>query len=102
MKVSFRTNRLRKCFEQQKSGVREWGDVMATNYIRRIKAIQAAACFDDLPKLPQLNFHPLTGDKRGEYAVNLTGRARIILKKKMEDGHEIAEICDVDLTHYGD
>lgn len=102
MQVRFRTRELQRNFEQYKHGVRDWGNIVAKNYIKRVQAIQAAACFDDLEKLPQLNFHPLTENRAGQYAVNLTGRARLILTRVEQDGDDVMMLHEVDLGHYGD
>lgn len=44
----------------------------------RIKLIQAAKNLDDLMALPSLKCHPLKGDRKGQYAVKLTGFYRLI------------------------
>ena len=76
--------------------------MIAENYIKRINAIQASACFADLEKLPQLNFHLLHHDREGQFAINLTGRARLIVTKHVLDGTETIGIEEVDPEHYGD
>jgi plasmid maintenance system killer protein len=101
MQVRFKNRELQLNFEQSKHGVRAWGDVIARNYIKRIRAIQAASCFDDLDKLPQLHFHALKENRVGEFAVNLTGRARIILTREEQDGVDTLIVDEVDLEHYG-
>ena len=46
-----------------------------------------------------MNLHPLTGDRRGQLAIRLTGRARLIV----EPGGSDDEIVVVEVSdHYGD
>ncbi|WOG30121.1 type II toxin-antitoxin system RelE/ParE family toxin [Endozoicomonas sp. 8E] len=78
MIVKFRNKKLEKCFLQHKQAVREFGDPVARRYIMRIKLIQAAKNLDDLMALPSLKCHPLKGDRKGQYAVKLTGFYRLI------------------------
>ncbi|WP_373691325.1 type II toxin-antitoxin system RelE/ParE family toxin [Endozoicomonas sp. YOMI1] len=78
MQVKFRNNKLEKCFCEYKQAVREFGDQVARKYIQRIKLIQAASNLDDLMELPGLRCHPLKGDRKGQYAVKLTGFYRLI------------------------
>lgn len=78
MIVRFRKRKLEKCFVEHKQAVREFGDQVAKRYILRIKIIQHTKSLDDLMLLPALRCHPLTGNRKGQYAVNLTGRYRLI------------------------
>ena len=56
--------------------------------------------FDDLSKIPQLKFHPLTGNRKGEFAISLTGFYRLIITND-GDTFDIAKIEEVS-KHYDD
>jgi len=55
---------------------------------------------DELQSLPGLRCHPLSGDRKGQYAVNLNGFYRLIFTLK-GDVLEIVLIEEVS-KHYGD
>ncbi len=99
IQVKFKSPDLQDKFENSKGAIRAWGEVVGKNYIKRVRALQAAMRFEDLEKLPQLNFHPLKGNRKGQYAVNLSGRARLIVTREGEDTLIVQE---VNLDHYGD
>lgn len=102
LKVNFRTHHLQERFEKEREGIRAWGPIIARHFIKRVKAMQAAERFDDLARIPSLKFHPLKGDRQGQFAISITGRARLILIKEIVKGIATALIVEVDPEHYGD
>jgi toxin HigB-1 len=58
-----------------------------------LNALEAATQPEDV-NLPGLRFHRLTGDRKGEYAVSVSGNWRITFRWDGED------IVDVDLEDY--
>ena len=78
MDIQFRDNKLKKCFTQYRQAVKLWGEQVARKYIQRINIIQAANSLDELMNLPALRCHALKGDRKGQYAINLTGFYRLI------------------------
>lgn len=100
MEVRYRTRRLEQCYAQHKLAIREFGTEVGPRYIQRINLIKAAQSVDDLPRLPGLRYHALSGDRQGQYAVNLTGFYRLILTLH-GSSLEIVRIEEVS-KHYGD
>lgn len=100
MEISFRTKQLERCFCDQRTAVREFGADVAKRYIQRIQIIKAARSVDELSKLPGLRFHALTGDRSGEYAINLTGFYRLIVTIVGSEV-QVVQIKEVS-KHYGD
>ncbi len=100
MEVKFKTKKLQKQYEDSKHAVKDYGKDVAKKYIQRVNILKSAKSFDDLYKIPQLRFHPLTGNRKGEFAINLTGFYRLII---INDGDrfDIAKIEEVS-KHYGD
>ena len=88
---SFRHKGLRDLYEKNRTkGVRQ-------DQLRRIRAILArldAARHPSDMDLAGLRLHPMKGDLKGFWAVNVSGNWRIIFRF---DGEEP---CDVDLTDY--
>jgi toxin HigB-1 len=93
LSVKFNSKLLQKCFEKKNEAVKKWGIVIAENYIKRIETLQAVEAKEDLYKIPQLNFHPLKGEKKGQFGINLTGKMRMIVS--FEDNDTIVNILEV-------
>ena len=100
MEVRFKTNKLQKQYENSKDAVKAYGIDVAKKYIQRVGILKSAKSFDDLSKIPQLKFHPLTGDRKGEFAISLTGFYRLIITND-GDTFDIAKIEEVS-KHYDD
>ena len=97
MLVGFRTKKLRKWFEDSKTGQRALGQEVASRYIQRVTIIQYAKDLDELMRLPVIGCHPLTGNLAGLYGIKLTGFYRLIVS--VEEG--VVTIEGVS-KHYGD
>ncbi len=100
MEVRFKTNKLQKQYENSKEAIKAYGLDVAKKYINRVNLLKSAKSFDDLSKIPQLTFHPLTGDRNGEFAISLTGFYRLIITND-SDTFDIAKIEEVS-KHYDD
>lgn len=77
VEVTFRATRLRKCYEEQAAAQRAWGDAVARAYARRIELLKACETLQAVAAFRHLRFHPLTGDRKGQYAVTLHDRWRL-------------------------
>jgi len=100
LEIRFRTKKLEKQYLSHKEATKVYGQQVAKRYIMRINMIKAAKCFDDLYAIPTLKFHPLEGNRKGEFAVTLTGFYRLIITNDGET-FDIARIEEVS-KHYGD
>ena len=100
MEVRFKTNKLQKQYENSKDAIKEYGLDVAKKYINRVTLLKSAKSFDDLYTIPQLKFHPLTGNRKGEFAISLTGFYRLIITND-GDTFDIAKIEEVS-KHYDD
>ena len=95
MEVDFRTRRLERCFEDLSLAVREWGPEVGPRYVERIRAINRARGFEFLYGFRAWNLHPLRGDRRGQYALRLTGRMRLIIERGDDpDAVIVVEVVD--------
>jgi proteic killer suppression protein len=95
--IEFKTKKLRRWFEDSKSGQRVLGQEVATKYIQRVQVIQQAKDLDELISIRVLRCHPLVGDRDGLYGVKLTGFYRLIIS--IDEG--VATIEEVS-KHYDD
>ena len=79
MEVHFATSRLRRCYEDASRAGQQWGPDVARKYVQRIDLIELTESLEELPTLPGLRWHALSGNLAGRYAVTLTGNYRLIL-----------------------
>jgi len=100
LEIRFKTKKLQKEYENSKDAIKAYGTDVAKKYINRITLLKNAKSFDDLYKIPQLKFHPLTGNRKGEFAISLTGFYRLIITND-GDTFDIAKIEEVS-KHYDD
>ena len=77
MKISFKTQKLKKQLTKAKEMQKSYG-IMAKKINQRMKEIKASDNFEVLGTIPAAGCHELKGNKRGEYAVNISGNYRII------------------------
>lgn len=98
MEVDFESRQLRRCYEESAGAVRRWGPEVGRRYIARIQALYAANKFEDLETLNALGLHELKGAQKGQYAVTLNRRWRLLITPKGQDGVRVQEV----VNHYGD
>ena len=79
MDVRFRNRRLARCFERESEAVRAFGPTVGRLYRQRVILIRNSRTFESLFTYRHLRLHPLTGDRRGLYAMNITGPWRLVL-----------------------
>ena len=95
MEVRFRTRRLERCAGQLAAAVRAWGPEVGRRYIERVQLLQEAPGLEALYDIRTVGFHPLRGDRRGQFAIRLTGRMRLIVESGPEDGSvTVVEVVD--------
>jgi proteic killer suppression protein len=100
MNIGFRNKKLHRCCLSLKEGTREWGPAVARSYIQRIELLRNVRSMDDLRQFPSLRCHPLRGDRRGEYAIDLIGRYRLIF---VVEGGDPPAVCIQKVSkHYED
>lgn len=100
MNVSFRTRKLEKEYADGRLAVKAYGGQVARKYVQRVNIIKSAQNFDTVKQLPGLDCHPLKGNRKGQWALKLTGFMRLIVS--LTDGPpEIVRIDKVS-KHYGD
>ena len=99
MEVSFRTNQLRRNYEESARAIRQWGADVGRKYITRINQLYAVRDFQEAYNLRSMRLHPLKGSKRGELSIYLTGKWRlIVMKGDTEEDVIVKEVSN----HYDD
>lgn len=100
MVVRFATSRLERCYSGIRLAQREWGQKVGRTYIQRINTLWAARDGRDLFALKALDMHPLKGGRRGQFAMRLGDRERLIVAFE-DDAWTIVRVEEVS-KHYGD
>lgn len=100
MQVQFRTAQLRRCYERLAEGSRRWGKAIVRCYVERINIFYACETPDDLSRILPLRFHPLKGDRQGQFGMVLQGRWRLIVSFPA-DPPKTVRVEEVS-KHYGD
>jgi plasmid maintenance system killer protein len=98
--VRFATSRLERCYREIRLAQREWGQQVGRTYIQRINTLWAARDGRDLFALKALDMHPLKGNRRGQHAIRLGDRERLIVAFQ-DDAWTIVRVEEVS-KHYGD
>ncbi len=100
MLVKFKSNKLKKQYEDSDNAISSYGEDVGKKYILRINTIKSSTGIDDLKRIRVLRCHQLKGERKGEWAINLTGFYRLIFTLH-GDNLEIARIEEVS-KHYDD
>lgn len=100
MQIRFRRRALQRQYENSSEAFKAYAKVVAKKYIQRIEIIKTVRNVDELIQIRALRCHPLRGDREGQWALKLTGSARLIFTPE-GDQLEIACIEEVS-KHYDD
>lgn len=100
MKVSFRTRKLQRAYEESDRAIRAYGPEVGRRYIQRINVIKAARSLEDLTIQRPLRCDELENKRAGQWAINLTDRYRLIFTVSGL-GFDALRIEEV-TKHYGD
>ena len=100
MEVTFRTDQLRKCYEQYREGQRAWGEAVARKYIERINILKRCVTPQDVRSFRKLRLHKLTGKYEGRHAVTLHDRWRLLVT--FEEGPPVQVRIGEVTQHYDD
>jgi plasmid maintenance system killer protein len=77
VKISFKSTKLARSLTDAKEIQKAFG-TMAKKVNQRMKEISASANLEVLKSLPAANCHELKGDRKGEFAVDISGNYRIV------------------------
>lgn len=80
MEITFRTQKLKKTFDSEKDLKRAYGDRMARAIMRRLAVLKNAGTLALVPTLSPDRLHLLTGNRHGQYAVDLVHPYRLVFK----------------------
>lgn len=73
--------------------------MVARKYVQRVDQLLDAETLQDIRQLRFMRLHALTGRRQGQYAVDLTGRWRLIVE--IHEASNSLEVLEV-TNHYED
>lgn len=98
MEIRFRTRKLEKQYRSHKEAEKAYGRDVARKYISRINIIKRTRSINELQELPGLRCHSLKGNRKGQWAVNLTGFYRLMFTL---EGSDLEIVCIEEVSkHY--
>lgn len=77
MEVTYKNKHLQKCAEDESYSKRKLGSVRSEKHLQRIGDLFDANTLEDVRYLPG-NYHELTANRKGQWAVSLDGPYRLI------------------------
>lgn len=96
IKVKYRNSQLQKVCEDAEAATKKYGLAMAEKIQMRIDQISSAESVEMLVRYGIGRCHVLTGNRKNQYAMDLTHPYRLVFKKLNEQtiAVEILEIVD--------
>ncbi len=102
MNITFRSEKLAKIFNSGKDLVREYGNENANRIKLRMAVLMAANCLDEVPVHPPERRHELSGNRKGQFAVDVKHPQRLIfepnhnpLPRKADGGLDLRKISAI-------
>lgn len=80
MDIVFRTKKLQKICNNRKLLIKEFGKEQAEKVGQRLDELRAADCLQDISYLPPPRYHELTGNRKGQFSVDLKQPYRLIFE----------------------
>ncbi len=108
MLIGYASRKLQKICTQEKDAKKALSAVSTARIFDRLQDLAAFNNLAEIPhRAPPLDFHPLTGDRAGDFAVKIHGLDRICFRPVGEystddDGSVIlASVTEVDINFVG-
>lgn len=108
MNISYKSNKLEKQLTDPKALVKAYG-LRAKKINQRMKELLAANNLEVLRKIPAARCHELTGDRKGNFAVDVSANFRLIFKpihdplpQKDDGGLDWIAVTDIQMLEVDD
>lgn len=108
MKTSAATNKLKRLLEKETELVKNFGPKRARLVMRRIEVLRAAPRLADIPITRPLRRHELTADRKGQFAVCVDEKLRIVftadepVPRKDDGGYDLQAITAITIQSIED
>jgi proteic killer suppression protein len=94
VEIDFSSNRLANASVSLSEASRLFGIPVGRKYIQRLAVLRATERFSHLYGHRALRFHPLKGNRVGQYSMTLTGNYRLVIERVKEDKVRILGVED--------
>ncbi len=109
MDIFFRTRKLQKICSTQKGAIKELGVNGGTKLMQRMAELNVANTLKDISHLPPPRLHELTGDRKGQFSVDLKHPYRLLfipvnkpLPQKEDGGLDKTKIDEIQIIEIED
>lgn len=100
MKVTYKTQKLKKCCTQLSDAKKAYGDKMATKIHQRMNELTAIDSVEEMVSARLGRCHQLKGYRKEEYAVDLIHPFRLLFTKDgIEDRIQVVKIINIEDYH---
>ncbi len=93
MDVYFASRKLERCYHNETLAIRTWGREIGRRYVLRVELLRRAHTMNEVYAVHSLRAHPLAGDRKGEIALTIQGKWRLIIEA-YEEGIVVKEVSD--------
>ena len=80
MELYYDSRAMQKACTSEREMRKKWGQVTAKTLQRRLTELENAPTLEDMRRLPAANCHELSGDRKGQLAVNLDQPRRLVFR----------------------
>lgn len=108
MKIEYKRNKLKKQLSNASEIKKNFG-VNAKRLSSRLDDIESSPTLAVLIQIPATNCHPLTGDRNGEWAVDVSGNFRLVFEidhdpipKTVDGGIDVQTVTNICILEIGD
>ena len=84
MRIEFASKKMQKVCSSDKLMRKEWGEPVARKLQQRLAELDSFDTLSDAGQLPQIRCHELTGNRKGELAIDLVHPHRLIFRPSHE------------------
>ena len=95
MEIEYKTRKMQKTCTNHSEAKKQYGKEMAEKIAQRISEIKASESVDMMIRFGIGRCHSLTGDRKGQYAVDLVHPYRLVFKIRQGTAYDTAVINDV-------
>ena len=110
MEITFRTRKLQKVFNSCKDIKRTYGDRMARAIQNRLAVLRSASNLSLVPSSRPERIHQLSGNRKGQFAVDLVQPQRLVFEPNLDpvpeneeggiDKYQVTAISIIEVTDY--
>jgi proteic killer suppression protein len=98
--IYFKDRKLSEALSNSKACKKAFGDKRSRKIQQRLLELKAAACLAHMYRLPQAQCHPLKGNRKGQFAVSVSGNYRLIFApnqdlRKTDRSFDIEQITEI-------